>query len=88
MAFHAMADGDEIAAAFDRIGEHRLAKTGLGVGVGVAMHRRLVDRLRNRVLDRLDGVQIGDHRVEIVRQQRLVEIGGHHGASATPARWP
>jgi hypothetical protein len=38
-----MADGGEIGAAFDRIGEYGFVKSALRVGIGIAVDRRLVN---------------------------------------------
>jgi hypothetical protein len=83
-----MADGDEIGAAADRIAKHGFVETGLGVGVGIAMRRRLVDGIGDFVPDRLNGAEVGDDGVKIVRQQCLVEIRSITAASGTPARRP
>ena len=77
MAFHAMADRDQIGAAPDGIGQHRLAESGVGVGIGIAPHRDLVDGIGDFVADRRHAAQIGNDGVEVVGQQRLVEIRRH-----------
>ena len=63
-----MADGDEISAAPDWIGEHGFVESRFGVRIGIAVRRRLVDRVGGFAPDRFDGVKVGDDGVEIVRQ--------------------
>ena len=77
VAFHAMADGDEIEAALDRVGEVRLAHGLVGAGWRGAGDGRLVDRGLNRVGDRRNRTHIGDHGVDIARREHLVISGRH-----------
>jgi len=54
-----------------------LIETGLGVGIGIAVHWRLVHGIGDFVAHRLEVAKISDDGVEIVRQQRPVETGRH-----------
>src|SRR6185437_15351331 len=49
VALHAMADGGEIGAVLCRIGHHRCGEAGLSIGIGLAVNREPVDRLRHFV---------------------------------------
>ncbi len=62
-----MADADQVSAAPDRIGKHGFIESGLGVGIGIAAHRGLVQGVGGFVPDRLYSAQIGDNGVEIAR---------------------
>src|SRR6185312_7177289 len=77
MAFHAMADGDEIGAVLHWIAHRRPAEPGFHVRVGLAVNRQAIDGCRHFVAHRPDAAQVGDDCSEILRQQRLVEIGRH-----------
>jgi hypothetical protein len=65
MAFHAVADGDEIGSALEPVVEVGWRIGLFGAWKDMMRQRDLVDRARNLVLDRLEAAQIGDDAVQV-----------------------
>ena len=78
MALHAMANGDEIRTALERIGHHGFGEACLSVRVFVVPNRKLVDGCGRLAAHGLDRTQVGNSGIQVARQQRFEETHGHH----------
>src|SRR4029079_4357541 len=77
VAFHAVRNRHKIKALLDRIAHHRIGERLVAARRDRVALRNLVDRIRHRVLTRLDRPQIGNDRVEIAIGHELVESARH-----------
>jgi hypothetical protein len=77
MTFHAMADGDEVKAPLELVVEIGLRERLLGPREHMMRQRDLVDRVGHLVLDRREGTQIGDERVQVAGSEDRIERRRH-----------